>query len=86
MPRGIPGSGKAKNTTKRDTKRTVVRKPAATPKVEQIVHEATKTTMFPDIIPIQIRPDHFVYIQGIPHDLTTREATKLANIITGFAE
>lgn len=34
-----------------------------------------------DIIPIQIRPDIYIYIQGIPFDLTKEEAAKLAAVV-----
>lgn len=36
------------------------------------------------IIPIQIRPDIIIYIQGIPHDLSQSEAKKIANIVLGY--
>jgi hypothetical protein len=37
--------------------------------------------MTDEILPIQIREDKSVYIQGIPHDLTSAEAQKIANIV-----
>ena len=37
------------------------------------------------IIPIQIRPDVTVRIQGIPHDLTQAEANKLAAVVIALA-
>ena len=37
------------------------------------------------IIPIPIRADLIVYIQGLPFDLTTGEARKIAGVITAMA-
>jgi hypothetical protein len=37
------------------------------------------------IIPIPIRPDITVHVQGIPFDLTIAEATKIANVIRAMA-
>jgi hypothetical protein len=44
-------------------------------------HRAAKAPMQDTIIPIQIRSDLTVYIQGIPHDLTPVEAEKLSRVI-----
>lgn len=38
----------------------------------------------PDIIPIPIRTDSTVFIQGIPWNLTPAEAKKIANVIHSF--
>jgi hypothetical protein len=37
------------------------------------------------IIPIPIRADLTVHIQGLPFDLTSREAKKVANVILAMA-
>lgn len=37
------------------------------------------------IVPIQIRPDLTVHIQGLPHDLTKKEAEKIAGVVLAFA-
>ena len=37
------------------------------------------------ILPIQIRPDVTVLVQGIPHDLTKEEANKLAAVVLAMA-
>lgn len=37
------------------------------------------------IVPIQIRVDLTVHVQGLPFDLTTREAKKIANVILAMA-
>ncbi len=37
------------------------------------------------IIPIQIRPDLVVRVQGIPHDLTEAEAAKIERVIKALA-
>lgn len=39
----------------------------------------------PVIMPIEIRPDYFVQIMGIPHDLTAEEARKIAGVILAMA-
>ncbi|MFL5254206.1 MAG: hypothetical protein ACJ8AI_15165 [Rhodopila sp.] len=45
----------------------------------------TQTTDFgpmsDTILPIQLRDDVTVFIQGIPHDLTQAEAEKIARVI-----
>ena len=38
------------------------------------------------ILPVRIREDLTVFIQGIPHDLTETEATKIANVVRAMAE
>ena len=40
---------------------------------------------FDDIIPIQIRPDLIVRIAHIPHDLTPKEAARIAGVIKALA-
>lgn len=40
----------------------------------------------PDVMPIEIRPGYFVYIQGIPRDLTKNEASKIAKVIEALGE
>jgi len=42
-------------------------------------------TVSSTIMPIQLRPDLVVHIQGLPFDLTQAEARKLANVITALA-
>lgn len=37
------------------------------------------------ILPIPIRADKTVYVQGLPFDLTSAEATKIANVIKAMA-
>lgn len=34
-----------------------------------------------EIIPVEIRRGVFIRIQGIPHDLSDAEATKVANVV-----
>jgi hypothetical protein len=43
-----------------------------------------KGLMDDTIIPIQLRPDVTVRIQGIPHDLTDAEADRIERIITAM--
>ncbi len=37
------------------------------------------------ILPIPIRPDVTVFVQGLPYDLTEAEANKIANVIRAMA-
>jgi len=37
------------------------------------------------IVPVPIRSDLIVYIQGLPFDLTTREAKKIANVVMAMS-
>jgi len=38
------------------------------------------------IMPIQIRDDLTIRIHGIPHDLTTKEAQRIANVILALVD
>jgi hypothetical protein len=38
-----------------------------------------------DILPVAIRPDVVVHVQGLPFDLTPREARKISNVILAMA-
>lgn len=42
-------------------------------------------SMDPLIMPIEIRPDYFVQIMGVPHDLSPEEARKIAAVILAMA-
>jgi hypothetical protein len=44
------------------------------------------TSHRPDVIPIPIRTDHFVFVQNLPADLTAAEARKIARVIEAFAD
>ncbi len=41
----------------------------------------TREPLSGSILPIQIRPDSTVFVQGLPYDLSEAEATKIANVI-----
>lgn len=43
--------------------------------------QLAKVPLSSSILPIQIRPDTTVFIQGLPYDLTEGEATKISNVI-----
>ena len=38
------------------------------------------------IMPIQIRDDLIIHVQGIPHDLTVKEARRIANVILALSD
>lgn len=40
--------------------------------------------LHPTVFPVQIRTDLTVYIQGLPWDLTPKEARRIARIIKAF--
>jgi len=44
-----------------------------------------KPPLSSSILPIPIRPDVTVFVQGLPYDLTESEATKVANVIRAMA-
>ena len=48
-----------------------------------MVHPFEATT---GVMPIRIRPDLTLRVQGIPHDLTKTEVERIVNIIMAFAE
>jgi len=39
-----------------------------------------------DVVPIAIRPDCTVYLAGLPLDLTSSEASKIARVVSAFAK
>jgi len=46
---------------------------------------SVKTPLSSSILPIAIRPDTTVFVQGLPYDLTEAEANKIANVIRAMA-
>lgn len=50
-----------------------------------VERHAVKVPMSNSILPIPIRPDITVFIQGLPYDLTEAEAGKIANVIRAMA-
>ena len=44
-----------------------------------------KAPLSSTILPIPIRPDMTVFVQGLPYDLTEAEANKIANVIRAMA-
>jgi hypothetical protein len=44
-----------------------------------------KGPLFSSILPIPIRPNITVFVQGIPYDLTEAEAAKIANVVRAMA-
>jgi hypothetical protein len=47
--------------------------------------EQPKAPLSSSILPIPIRPDITVFVQGLPYDLTESEANKIANVIRAMA-
>lgn len=58
-------------------------------KVEQTIPSAisasTEGPMASSIVPIPIRPNLTVHVQGLPFDLTSAEAKKIANVVLAMA-
>ena len=46
---------------------------------------ATRPVVSDSILPIPIRADLVIYVQGLPFDLTAAEANKIANVIKAMA-
>jgi len=46
----------------------------------------SKTNLVPDLLPVPLREDRVVYIQNLPLDLTSEEASKLANVIRALSQ
>jgi hypothetical protein len=57
----------------------------AAPNASQPTGSAVSEPMATSIIPIQIRADLTIRIQGLPFDLTEAEARKIANVIQAMA-
>lgn len=47
--------------------------------------QEVKAPLSSSILPIPIRPDTTVFVQGLPYDLTEAEAGKIANVIRAMA-
>lgn len=61
----------------------------STPQSERIENQPTSAAVTPSagsaIVPIALRADLTVHIQGLPFDLSAREAKKIANVILAMA-
>ena len=64
--------------------------PAASPPTQEARPEPARSSPVPmaavNIIPIPIRADLTVFIQGLPFDLTESEARKIAGVVTAMAQ
>jgi hypothetical protein len=60
-------------------------KPDRSPQASSTVSSLLPTAAV-NIMPIQLRADLTIYIQGLPFDLTAPEASKLANVIKAMAQ
>lgn len=56
---------------------------AASPTVSE--RQPVRQPLSDSILPIQIRAETTVFIQGLPYDLTEAEAAKIANVIKAYA-
>ncbi|HEX3536259.1 MAG TPA: hypothetical protein VHU15_05795 [Stellaceae bacterium] len=78
---------------------TVQARERSRPKTDKSVSEALQQKSRPEftrsspmpmaagsIVPIPIRPDLTVYIQGLPYDLSETEARKIAAVVTAMAQ
>lgn len=51
----------------------------------RVERPGVKTPLSSSILPIAIRSDTTVFVQGLPYDLTEAEASKIANVIRAMA-
>jgi hypothetical protein len=72
---------------RREKARAFVRSPdAVAPEqraAERVTLEATENP--PNVVPVQIRGDHVVYLANLPVRLTPAEADKIARVVRAFA-
>lgn len=59
--------------------------PAHAEPQHSVERQVVKAPLSSSILPIPIRPDTTVFIQGLPYDLTEAEAAKIANVIRAMA-
>lgn len=59
--------------------------PAHTDQQHSAERQLVKAPLSSSILPIPIRPDTTVFVQGLPYDLTEAEAAKVANVIRAMA-
>lgn len=79
----VPAGAESRPLRKRSeaAQRTVTEEELA---LEQIRLSAPQ--MPADLLPVPIRPDHVVYIQNLPLDLTPAEARKIARVIQALSD
>ena len=76
------------NRDRRSTKQEAKKDLRSAPETPQQTHPSpSPSTVMPsdNLLPIPIRQDITIYVQGIPFDLTENEATKIANVIRAMA-
>lgn len=59
--------------------------PTITEQRHGVERQPVNAPLSSSILPIPIRPDTTVFIQGLPYDLTEAEAGKIANVIRAMA-
>jgi hypothetical protein len=73
----------------REKRKGDVKKGPSSPSVNDLSLEterhAAKAPLSNSILPIPIRADTTVFVQGLPFDLTEAEAAKIANVIRAMA-
>jgi hypothetical protein len=81
-PLGFKPSVQSRERRKNDQK-----KETSTPIIleEPSTERQPKGPLFSSILPIPIRPNITVFVQGLPYDLTESEATKIANVVRAMA-
>jgi len=67
-----------------EAKRLSVSQPSSPTQVD-IARSSVVAPLTNTIIPIQIRADTTVYVQGLPYDLTEGEANKIANVVRAMS-
>lgn len=82
-PLGFKPSVQKREKRKPDNQRE--RPPPHTDQQHGVERQAAKAPLSSSILPIPIRPDITVFIQGLPYDLTEAEASKIANVVRAMA-
>lgn len=73
----------------RDKRKPEGKKEGSTPTHDEqrlsVERQEVRAPLSSSILPIPIRPDTTVFVQGLPYDLTEAEAGKIANVIRAMA-
>lgn len=84
-PLGFRPSVQAREKRKPDGKKDASTKMSSGEPQPNVERYAAKSPLSNSILPIPIRPDITIYVQGLPYDLTDAEASKIANVIRAMA-
>lgn len=86
-PMGFRPSAQSRDRKPRGENKSADKTQGREPQKTAVEHPASRQSMPPSasILPIPIRADVTVHVQGLPYDLTESEANKIANVIRAMA-